>query len=192
LASKTSRYSVALGVGRHLIRWGIPANLITEFDWWDSVEFEDIEITFTPTRHFSGRGFTDRAKSLWGGWSFHTPLEKIYFSGDGGYGDHFQEIGQRLGPFDFGLMECGQYNELWNQIHMFPEESVRAAIDAGVKYGMPVHWAGFALAQHHWTDPASRFVAAAKASSLPVIMPSLGQLFSITDEVSAPWWDAFY
>ena len=56
------------------------------------------------------------------------------------------------------MMECGQYNENWHQIHMYPEETVQAAIDAGVKNAMPVHWGGFALAQHHWKDPVQRFV----------------------------------
>jgi L-ascorbate metabolism protein UlaG (beta-lactamase superfamily) len=191
LKTKTSKYYVALGVARHLVSWGIPADKITEFDWWDSAMFDDIEITFTPARHFSGRGLTDRFKSLWGGWSFHTPDERIYFSGDGGYGDHFKEIGQRLGPFDFGLMECGQYNELWHQIHMFPEESVQAAKDVGARSCMPVHWAAFALAPHQWKDPAMRFAAAAEASFLRLKTPALGQLFTVADDLSTHWWNAF-
>ena len=42
-------------------------------------------------------------------------------------------------PFDFGVMECGQYNENWHPIHMYPEESVQAALDAHVKCALPVH-----------------------------------------------------
>jgi len=55
LKHKTKKYFVALGVKRHLVRWGVSSDLITEFDWWDNQLFEDINITFTPTRHFSGR-----------------------------------------------------------------------------------------------------------------------------------------
>ena len=68
LKEKTKKYFVALGVKRHLVRWGVESDLITEFDWWNDAPFEDIHITFTPTRHFSGRGLKDRAKCLWGGW----------------------------------------------------------------------------------------------------------------------------
>ncbi|WP_237332513.1 MBL fold metallo-hydrolase [Zobellia amurskyensis] len=157
LKRKTKKYYVALGVKRHLVAWDIDPELITEFDWWNDATFNDIQITFTPSRHFSGRGLTDRAKSLWGGWTFKTANHNIWFSGDSGYGSHFKEIGEKLGPFDFGFMENGQYNEKWHQIHMFPEESVQAALDAGVKKVMPVHWAGFALAQHSWKEPADRF-----------------------------------
>ena len=108
LKHKTQKYFVALGIKRHLVRWGVAPDLITEFDWWDNQSFENINITFTPTRHFSGRGLTDRNKSLWGGWAFENKNENIWFSGDGGYGQHFKEVGKRLGPFDFGFMECGQ------------------------------------------------------------------------------------
>ncbi|MGB5359438.1 MAG: MBL fold metallo-hydrolase, partial [Eudoraea sp.] len=34
LKPKVKHYFVALGVARHLIKWGIPKKDITEFDWW--------------------------------------------------------------------------------------------------------------------------------------------------------------
>ena len=189
LDSKVKHFYTALGVGRHLESWGIAGDRITEFDWWDKKPFNDIDITFTPSRHFSGRGLTDRAKSMWGGWVFKTDNENIYFSGDGGYGEHFKEVGEKLGPFDFGFMECGQYNENWHQIHMYPEESIQAAIDSKSQLVMPVHWAGFALALHIWTDPADRFVAAAKTQGQEMISPAIGVLVeNYTTHVSNLWW----
>ena len=175
-----------------LDQYGIDPERITEFDWWNQRSLEDIDITFTPTRHFSGRGLTDRQKTLWGGWVLKTPTENIWFSGDGGYGNHFKEIGQRLGPFDFGFMECGQYNDDWSLIHLFPHESVQAALDAGVQTAMPVHWAGFSLSyQHAWTDPAEEFVQAAKASGLDYQLPQIGQLFQMTDTLREKWWEEY-
>ena len=191
LSSKIKNFWVALGVARHLRKWEIDPERITEFDWWHSKEFKGIEITFTPTRHFSGRGITDRAKSLWGGWVLKTISEKIWFSGDSGYGSHFKEIGERLGPFDFGIMECGQYNEKWRQIHMFPEESVQAAGDAGVKKAMAVHWAGFALAQHHWKDPIRRFLKAAQNQDLDIVNPEPGEIFQMDSDKENNWWEKY-
>jgi L-ascorbate metabolism protein UlaG (beta-lactamase superfamily) len=188
LIPKVKHYCVALGVGRHLEKWGVPAQHITECDWWDQQVFGRTTVTFTPTRHFSGRGLTDRAKSLWGGWAFQTEQESLWFSGDGGYGAHFKEVGARLGPFDFAFMECGQYNEQWHLIHMYPEESVQAALDAGVKAAMPVHWAGFALSQHPWKEPVERFVEAAKAQALPILTPPIGAMFSYGAEAFPAWW----
>ncbi len=191
LKHKTNKYYVALGLKRHLVRWGVEADLITEFDWWDEVMYEGIGITFTPTRHFSGRGLTDRVKCLWGGWVFKTKKENIWFSGDGGYGKHFKDIGDRLGPFDFAFMECGQYNEEWRPIHLFPDECIQAAVDAQARKAMPVHWAGFALSyQHTWTQPADEFVKFAKEKKFDYLLPSIGQIFTYTDTLQEEWWKA--
>lgn len=189
LQPKVKKYFVALGVARHLVQWGVPESDIVEFDWWSQQVFEEIQITFTPTRHFSGRGLTDRAKSLWGGWALRTHTENIYFSGDGGYGNHFKAIGDKLGGFDFAFMECGQYSEHWHAIHLYPEESIQAAADVKARKIMPVHWAGFALAPHTWTEPANRFIAEAKKKKVDYITPPLGKLISLHDTTeNTPWW----
>lgn len=189
LKHKTKKYFVALGVKRHLVSWGVAPESITEFDWWNCVPFQGIEITFTPTRHFSGRGLTDRQKSFWGGWAFKTATENIWFSGDGGYGDHFKEVGKRLGPFDFAFMESGQYNDDWHPIHLFPHESVQAAIDARAKKIMPVHWAGFPLSyQHTWAEPAEEFVKAAIENNVDFVLPALGEQFDRHSEKKREWW----
>lgn len=189
LKAKAKHFYVALGVKRHLESWGIDGSKIDEFDWWDSKTFNDIQVTFTPTRHFSGRGLSSLAKCLWGGWAFQTNDESIWFSGDGGYGSHFKEIGAQLGPFDFAMMECGQYCVDWPQIHMFPEESVDAAIDAKVKKAMPVHWAGFNLSYYHaWYDPAESFHQAAMDKKLAYMLPPLGQMFKFSDTHTEKWW----
>lgn len=190
LLPKVKEYYVALGCSRHLQKWGIVKEKIREFDWWNTTSYAGILITFTPTRHFSGRGLTDRAKSLWGGWVLKTAAERIYFSGDSGYGDHFKEVGLKLGPFDFAFMECGQYNENWHQIHMFPEESVQAAQDAGAKRIMPVHWAGFALAQHRWTDPIERFVKASEEQKVRQIYPLMGAVVNYDSHINKKWWES--
>lgn len=191
LKDKAKKYYVALGIKRHLVRWGVDPDLIIEFDWWDSKILEDVNITFTPTRHFSGRGITDRFKSLWGGWVFKTQEENIWFSGDSGYGEHFKIIGNRLGPFDFAMMECGQYSADWPLIHMFPEESIKAALDAKVRKAMPVHWAGFALSyEHTWQEPGDDFVKLAKKGNLDYLLPKMGQIFTYSETHQQKWWKA--
>lgn len=190
LKDKVDTYFVALGVSRHLEKWGIPAEQVTEFDWWDEITFEGIQITFTPSRHFSGRGAFDRAKSLWGGWVFKTEYHSIYWSGDGGHDTHFAEIGEKFGPFDWAFMECGQYNERWHAIHMYPEEAVQAARDAKANMAMAVHWGGFALALHRWQDPIERFVAKAKEQDLPICTPQIGEIITMHQEPTLKhWWE---
>ena len=191
LQPKVKKYVTTLGTGRHYEDWGVAKQDITEMDWWDTLEIEGLTIHCTPFRHFAGRGGNNRAKSFWGGWVIQSEKENIYFSGDGGYGGRFKEVGEKLGPFDFGFMECGQYNDLWRDIHMHPEESVQAGIDAKVTNMMPVHWAGFALAMHHWKEPADRFVSATKKEGVSYTTPMIGEVFTLDSKSKDKWWDEF-
>lgn len=192
LKDKVSTWFTSLGLGRHLEAWGIPAKQIKEFDWWDKTEVADVEITFTPSRHFSGRGLTDRAKGLWGGWVFQSPSHKIYWSGDGGYEAHFAEVGKRFGGFDWIFVECGQYNENWHAIHNYPEEAVQAGIDAKADILIPVHWGGFALALHTWRDSVERFVKEGEVKGQKVCTPNLGAIVSLGNEdLNSRWYTEY-
>ena len=190
LKSKTDTWLVALGVGRHLEKWGVSGAQITEFDWWDNIDFQEISLTFTPSRHFSGRGLGDRAKSLWGGWVFVTTAHKIYWSGDGGHGTHFQEIGKRFGSFDWAFLECGQYNPLWHQIHMLPDEAAQAGVDVQAAVSIPVHWGGFSLALHTWYDPVEAFVAESQKLGLSIVLPQIGEVVEMGEDYPGKaWWE---
>lgn len=70
----------------------------------------------TPARHFSGRSMFDRNKALWCSWAIIGQEKKVFFSGDGGYGPPFSQIGKEYGSSDLTLMECGQYDERWATI----------------------------------------------------------------------------
>jgi L-ascorbate metabolism protein UlaG (beta-lactamase superfamily) len=188
IKEKTKAFWVALGTARHLLRWGVPQGMITEFDWWEEKELNELRIIFTPSRHFSGRGLFDRAKSLWGGWVILSDEIRIYWSGDGGYDDHFKRIGQKYGPFDWGFIECGQYNERWHQIHLLPEEAIRAARDSRVSLAIPVHWAAFSLSLHPWDEPAERFSESASREDQSASYPRLGRVVRQGMEPTEHWW----
>ena len=192
LKNKTKMFYVPLGVAAHFESWGVDKNQIVEMDWWDHVSYDSIKFTFAPSRHFSGRGLTDRSTTLWGSWIITGAQDNIYFSGDGGYGPHFKEIGTKHGPFDFAMMECGQYNEKWSQIHMMPEESAQAGIDVRANQVMPIHWGAFTLAMHSWTDPVERFLAKSEELNLNVVTPQIGEPIFIgkaTPSYSEKWWE---
>ncbi|MEJ7666742.1 MAG: MBL fold metallo-hydrolase [Hymenobacter sp.] len=97
----------------------------------------------TPSRHFSGRGLTNRNSTLWCSWVVQDAGKRVFYTGDGGYGPHFAAIGRQFGPFDLALVECGQYNPDWAEIHMLPEQSVQAARDVRAAVMLPVHWGAF-------------------------------------------------
>ena len=190
LREKTDYFFCPLGVAAHLRLWGIKDELIFELNWWESQELEGIEFVFAPARHFSGRSIGDQSSTLWGSWIINGNKEKIYFSGDGGYGPHFKEIGEKYGPFDFAMMECGQYDEKWADIHMMPEETAQAAVDVRAKLMMPIHWGAFKLALHSWTDPIVRVKRKAEELNMPLIAPKIGQVVLVGDSIVTleKWW----
>lgn len=190
LKDKVGQFITPLGVGNHLVAWGVDKSNITELNWWESIVAEKLTLTCTPARHFSGRGIWNRESTLWCSWVIEGQSDKLFFSGDSGYDTHFKQIGERFGPFDIALVECGQYNENWKYIHMMPEESAQAAVDLKSKLALPIHWGGFSLAFHDWTDPIERFLAKAKALNLNVTTPNIGQPVVI-DHPPYPmekWW----
>lgn len=183
-------FFVPLGVGAHLRGWGVPAERITELDWWESAELDGIRLTAAPAQHFSGRGLSNRNTTLWAGWAIRGARHNIYFSGDSGYGPHFREIGERLGPFDFTMIECGQYNEKWAAIHSMPEESVQAHLDLRGAVMMPIHWGAFKLSLHAWTDPVERASVAAKEKGVNLVTPMIGQAVMLGDyDGIGRWWE---
>lgn len=192
LKGKVKQFIVPLGVGSHLERWGVEPGRIRQFDWWDEYDLDGIGLVCAPARHFSGRSLTDRNSTLWCSWVLQGRQARVYFSGDSGYGPHFAEIGERYGPFDFTLMECGQYNEGWAAIHMTPEETVQAHLDVRGQAMLPIHWAAFTLALHDWTDPIERVTRRAKERGVQVTTPRIGETVSIhrgTGEYPASaWW----
>jgi L-ascorbate metabolism protein UlaG (beta-lactamase superfamily) len=189
LKDKVGRFYVPLGVGAHLIAWGVAPENVTELNWWQEAQHDGFTFICTPARHFSGRGFTNNT-TLWSSWVVKSAHQRFYFSGDSGYGPHFKEIGDLYGPIDFVMMECGQYNELWTAIHMMPKETVQATLDVKGKLLLPIHWGAFTLSLHRWTDPIVRVTAEADAVQLPVTTPKIGEPISL-DYKNIPdsnWW----
>lgn len=190
LHTRVGRFYTSLGVGSHLEYWGVAPEKITEFDWWDTKTFKPgFEVVATPARHFSGRGLK-RNQTIWSSFVLKTDSASIYVGGDSGYDSAFTAIGEKYGPFDLALLECGQYNTMWPNIHMMPEEVAQAAIDLKAKVFMPVHWSKFTLALHRWKDPIERTTKAAEALGATVTTPMIGEPVVLGNELPKKrWWE---
>ena len=191
LKDKVNIFYTPLGIGIHLLKWGVEKERIIELDWWQEIKFDELTIRCTPAQHFSGRGISDREKTLWCSWIIQSDDENLFFSGDSGYASHFKEIGDQYGPFDFAFMECGQYNNLWPLVHMLPEETAQAGLDIKAKKMMPIHWGAFKLASHSWTDPVERISKKAKELNVDLVIPKIGEIIEIglnDSEEIYPWW----
>ena len=196
LKTRTNHFYTSLGVGAHLEYWGIEPEKITELDWWESTTLGDLTLTATPGRHFSGRSLK-RGGAIWSAFVLQAPLSdrypagyRLFLGGDSGYEQHFKTIGDRFGPFDLAILECGQYNENWPYIHMMPEETVQAAKDLKATTLMPVHWGKFTLAMHPWDEPVRRVTAAAARAGLPITTPRIGEIVRINQHYpNEAWYD---
>ncbi|PGO67920.1 hypothetical protein CN980_22375 [Bacillus cereus] len=190
LKDRAKHFYVPTGVAQYLIKWGVSPSKISEHNWWDEITFDNIKLVCAPARHFSGRGMTDRDRSLWCSWLILGQETKIFFSGDSGYAPHFKEIGDKYGPFDLTLMECGQYDPRWSAIHMLPEETVQAHIDVKGELLLPIHWGAFTLALHEWSDPIARITKEANRLGVKITTPQIGESITLksTNYPSSAWW----
>jgi len=189
LQEKTDKFFVPLGVASHLLRWGLKADQIVELDWWETKSHGSLKLIATPSCHFSGRNLMDRNKTLWASWVVLGAKDKVFFSGDSGYFPGFKEIGHKYGPFDVTMLESGAYNGAWADIHMMPEDTVKAHQDLQGKVLLPIHWAKFNLALHPWEEPIQRLIRRAGELSIDVTTPRLGESFSpYKDYPQTHWW----
>jgi len=197
LAPKVGVFLTPLGVGDRLVEWGVNPAQVRQSTWWQSDTLRtrfgsDLTFTCTPARHFSGRGLTDRNKTLWASWALQGKAHKIFHSGDSGYGPHFAQIGEQLGPFDLTMIENGQYNDKWRDIHMKPEESVQAHLDLGGAAMIPIHWGSFNLSIHDWWEPIERARMAATRKNVLLWTPRVGQTLSVDEQpLTMAWWENF-
>ena len=191
LAARNPLFLVPLGVGAHLQTWGIPATQVRELDWNENVVLGPVTFTMTPSRHFSGRGVTDREATLWSSWVLAGPRHRVFFCGDSGYFGGFREIGRAHGPFDLTLISSGAYASSWPLIHMTPEEVVQAHVELRGQMLLPIHWGTFNLAFHDWNEPVVRASAAAAAHGVTIAIPRPGQMVEpprLTDPGREDWW----
>lgn len=201
---------VPLGVGEHLESWGIASSRIRELDWWEETTIrpmaggsaEDrhgpgtapagdrkLVVTSTPSQHFSGRKFNTRHTTLWTSYVLAGARHKVFFSGDTGLTDEFEQVRQRLGPLDLTMLEVGAHHPSWGHIHLGPENAMKAFRMLGGGTLLPIHWGTFNLALHAWDAPPEALVARQDALGGKLMLPRLGQPVepSLAGPVE-PWW----
>ena len=191
LAKRSVPFVTSLGVGAHLEAWGVEAGRIFELDWWESHPLANsgLSVTAAPSQHFSGRGLKDRNASLWSSMVIRSPRHAVFFSGDTGLTTQYREIRERLGPFDVVMLEVGAFHPAWGDIHLGPENALKALGLLGGGPFLPVHWGTFSLAMHAWDQPAEVLLELAPKMGAQLIMPRLGQPVEPAHaEDVEPWW----
>jgi L-ascorbate metabolism protein UlaG (beta-lactamase superfamily) len=143
---------------------------VTELDWWQALPLPNgCQLWGVPTRHWTGRGFGARNRSLWLGFVLGTRGGPVYFAGDTGYADHFRQTAARFGPMRLALLPIGAYEPRWLTAyqHMDPAEAVRAHQDLQARQSLAVHFGTFELSDEDQQQPPADLARARDAAGLP-------------------------
>jgi L-ascorbate metabolism protein UlaG (beta-lactamase superfamily) len=182
-----------LGVGEDFEYWGFDKNSIIELDWNAKQMLDSgFIVNALPARHFSGRGL-QRNQTLWNSFLLQTPSMKIFIGGDGGYDQHFAEIGRVFGPIDLAILENGQYDNNWKYIHLLPDDLIKAYKDLNARRLFTVHSSKFALGNHPWDEPLIKVTERSKELNIPLITPMIGERVNLSDsdQTFSEWWTGF-
>jgi len=157
------------------------------YDWGNRVEIGNgVAVTLVPTRHWSARGLFDRNKALWASFVLETPAGKIYLVCDSGYGTgaHFRRVREMYGPIRAATLPIGAYEPRWfmREMHMNPEDAVKALADCGADLALAHHHGTFQLTDEAIDAPVNALadaLAAAKVSPEKFVALKPGQAFEI-------------
>ncbi len=135
---------------------------VIELDWWQTARVGDVEVTGVEMQHFSGRGPSDRDKTLWLGLTVHHPDGQMLFCGDTGYGPHFERIRKEVGAPRTALIPIGAYRPRWfmSRVHVDPLQAVQAHLDLGATTSVAMHYGTFKLADDGMEEPTEELASA--------------------------------
>lgn len=174
IADGTQTVFVPRGVAKVLRK--LPLREVVEMEDWDCAFYRDTEIHFTPAHHWGARYLHDNHKGF-GGFVMKTPQHTVYHSGDSAYFDGFTEIGNRY-HIDTALLPIGAYDcPSGREVHMNPEEALRAFFDLKAHRMLPMHHATFPLGNEKRHEPLTRLLEAVSALGLGdrVLAPGEGE-----------------
>jgi len=165
---------VPRGVGSVVRR--LDVDRIEEMSDWDYMSFHGTTIHFTPAHHWGARFIHDTTRHF-GGYVIESPEHTVYHSGDSAYFDGFTEIGKRY-DIDTALLPIGAYDcPSGREVHMNPEEAVKAFFDLGAHRMIPMHHATFPISNEHRSEPLIRLRNAVEANHIVdrVVAPHEGE-----------------
>lgn len=121
---------------------------VRELRWWERWTSPDgLTVTAVPAKHNGMRYGLDWGWKVHGfcGYVLEYRGQRVYFAGDTGYGPHFREIRERLGPIDLAILPIApiQPRSLMAPNHVDPVEALDAFRDLGAKRMLAMHFDTF-------------------------------------------------
>ncbi len=156
LAAKNPKAQILCGLNldKLISKWS--SNPIQSAGWYQEYQIkDDLQITFLPSRHWANRSMFDVNTTLWGGFMIQSGGKCIYFSGDSGYGSHFDDIGVLFPNINVALIGAGAYAPTWfmGQHHQDPYNALQAFNATRAKTFVPFHYGTFDSADEPMGEP---------------------------------------
>jgi L-ascorbate metabolism protein UlaG (beta-lactamase superfamily) len=131
---------------------GLGFERIVELQWWESFTHRDWKVTLTPCKHWGARTLHDTHRG-YGGFVIEHQGRTIYHAGDSAYFEGFKEIGKFLAP-EIALLPIGAYRpESFRNVHIGPDEAVKAFKDLRARWLVPMHYGTFKLSFEDMDEP---------------------------------------
>jgi L-ascorbate metabolism protein UlaG (beta-lactamase superfamily) len=144
---------------------GLGFDRVHELEVWESMQLGPVKVTMTPAHHWGARMLADSHRGF-GGFLIEVEGRSVFHCGDSAYFPGFAEIGQRL-PVDIALLPIGAYDPpSGREVHMTPEEALRAFVELGAQTFVPMHYGTFPLGYEPAWEPPSRLIECAGAEGL--------------------------
>jgi L-ascorbate metabolism protein UlaG (beta-lactamase superfamily) len=154
---------VPTGVGNLVHDLGF--HIVHELDCWQKVKLGSVDVSLTPCYHWGARFLADLHRGF-GGFVITADDRTIFHCGDSAFFPGFREIGEYY-KIDIALLPIGAYDPpTGREVHMNPEEAMRAFIELRAKTLVPMHYGSFRLGYEPLEEPLERLLAAARKHDL--------------------------
>jgi L-ascorbate metabolism protein UlaG (beta-lactamase superfamily) len=154
---------VPIGVGNLVQDLGF--HIVHELDYWQTVKLGPLEVSLTPCYHWGARFLADLHRGF-GGFLIKTEGRSIFHCGDSAYFPGFREIGEHY-DIDIALLPIGAYEApTGREVHMNPEEAVKAFSELGARTLVPMHYGTFRLGFEPLHEPPERLLTCARAHGI--------------------------
>ena len=144
---------------------GLGFNRVQELTRWESMELGSLKITLTPAYHWGARMLHDQHRGF-GGFLIEYAGRTVFHCGDSAWFEGFSEIGEKS-SIDIALLPIGAYDApSGRDVHMNPEEALRAFLALKACIMIPMHYGTFRLGFEPLDEPPDRLLGHARSMGI--------------------------
>jgi L-ascorbate metabolism protein UlaG (beta-lactamase superfamily) len=135
---------------------GLGFSDVRPLSWGGRTDIGPLVILALPVKHFRGRSLCE-TQSVPQSYLIQG-TKTIYFAGDSGLTQEFQQIGTKY-SIDLAFLPIGHYRPAsFRSVHMSPEDALKAMEMLRARKMVAIHWGAFRLSLEPVEEPAQKFL----------------------------------